>query len=137
MILVDTGPIVALFDPRDDSHEEARRILATIREPLRTTVPVLTEVFHLLDPASHGARAVREFIAARGITVWYLSETSLRRAFELMEKYSDHAMDFADASLVAAAEVLRSTTILTLERNEFATYRARIGRTPRRFTVLR
>ncbi|MGH7804749.1 MAG: type II toxin-antitoxin system VapC family toxin [Candidatus Binatia bacterium] len=136
MILVDTGPIVALFDPRDGSHRETRRILGTIRSSLVTTVPVLTEVFDLLDPKSRGAEAVREFVTAGGMTIWFMSAASVARAFELMRKYADQAMDFADASLVAAAESLRATTVFTLDRKEFRTYRATLGRTPRDFTVL-
>ncbi len=57
-------------------------------------------------------------------------------AFELMERYADRPMDFADASLVAAAEQLRTTRIFTLDRNDFATYRARIGRAQRGFRIL-
>lgn len=46
MILVDTGPLVALFDPKDRQHERCANVLKSIREPLHTTVPVLTEAFH-------------------------------------------------------------------------------------------
>jgi len=136
VILVDTGPLVALFDPRDDAHAGAERVLATLRQPLVTTVPVLTEVFHLLGPSSRGAGAVREFIARGGMRVWFLGEASFTRALELMDRYSDHPMDLADASLVAAAEALRSTTVFTLARGDFAAYRARIGRTSKRFTIV-
>jgi len=111
VILVDTGPLVALFDRRDDAHAGAEGVLATLRQPLVTTVPVLTEVFHLHGPSSRGAGAVREFIMRRGIRVWFLGEASFTRALELMDRYSDHPMYLADASLVAAAEALRSTTI--------------------------
>ena len=54
MILVDTGPLIALFNPRDAQHAFCRTILQTIRERLVTTVAVLTEAFHMLGPASHG-----------------------------------------------------------------------------------
>lgn len=136
MILVDTGPLVALFDPRDDAHQEARRRLANIREPLVTTIPVLTEVFHLLDPGSRGAVAVQEFIEAGGVSVWFLLAAALSRAFELMRRYADHPMDLADASLVVAAEHLKTTRVFTLDRADFLTYRARIGRTRRAFTLI-
>ena len=33
-----------------------------------------------------------------------------------MREYADHPMDFADASLVAAAEILRATSVFTLDR---------------------
>lgn len=42
---------------------------------------------------------------------------ALSRAFELMGKYADHPMDLADASLVAAAETLRTTSVFTLDRS--------------------
>jgi predicted nucleic acid-binding protein len=136
VILVDTGPLVALFDPRDDAHAETRALLASVREPLSTTVAVLTEAFHLLDPSSRGSAALREFMNAGGMTVWFLSADSLARCFELMEQYADHPMDLADASLVTAAEHLRTTRIFTLDRRDFATYRARIGRSRKAFTLL-
>ncbi len=136
MILIDTGPQVALFDPRDDAHAQMRTLLASIREPLLTTVAVLTEAFHLLDPGSRGSSALREFIARGGMSVWFLSAESLERCFELMDAYSDHPMDLADASLVAAAENLRTTKIFTLDRSDFNTYRARFGRTHKAFSLV-
>jgi predicted nucleic acid-binding protein len=45
-------------------------------------------------------------------------------------------MDLADASLVAAAEALRTTRVFTLDRGDLATYRARIGRSLRRFALV-
>lgn len=111
-------------------------MLATLRSPLITTTPVLTEAFHLLDPASRGAEALGEFIAAKGLGVWFMDSSTLSRALELMKKYADHPMDFADASLVTAAEVLRTTSIFSLDRGDFSTYRVRIGRTAKRFRIL-
>jgi predicted nucleic acid-binding protein len=127
MILLDTGPAVALFDPKDASHPRCRRILQGLREPLLTTVPVLTEAFHMLSPASPGSRNLREFIARGGATVWFLDAATLLRAFELMEQYADHPMDLADASLIVAAESLATTRIFTIDRGDFGTYRVRRG----------
>jgi predicted nucleic acid-binding protein len=136
MILVDTGPLVGLFDPRDGAHISCARTLADIREDLVTTVPVLTEAFHLLDPGSRGAAALREFVQASGVRLWFMTDAFLARAFELMHRYADHPMDLADASLVVAAEVTRTTKVFTLDKRDFATYRARIGRSWRRLSLL-
>ncbi len=136
MILLDTGPIVALFDPRDDAHDQARDVLSRIREPLIVTTPVLTEAFHLLDPGSRGARALRQFVGRAGAVPWFMNDGSLRRALELMEQYGDQRMDFADASFVAAAEALRTTRIFSLDRRDFSSYRARIGRSYRAFRLV-
>lgn len=127
MILVDTGPLVALFDPRDRQHARCRRTLQTIQESIITTVPVLTEAFHMLSPASRGADRLRDFVAQGGLGVWYLATPTLVRAFELMERYADHPMDLADASLIVAAETVESRTVFTLDRTDFSTYRVRRG----------
>jgi len=127
MILVDTGPLVALFDPADGQHERCVRTLKSLREPIQTTVPVLTEAFHMLGPASQGSDRLREFIASGGLSVWSFDRPSLTRAFELMELYADHPMDLADASLIAAAEALRTRKVFTVDRNDFETYRVRRG----------
>jgi predicted nucleic acid-binding protein len=90
VILVDTGPLVALFDPLDGSHRRCREILKTLREPLVTTVPVLTEAFHMLSPESPGADGLRDFIARGGARIWFFDGPGLARAFELIEQYADH-----------------------------------------------
>ncbi len=136
MTLVDTGPLVALFDPRDDAHLAAEGTLKRLAEALVTTVPALTEVFHLLGPATRGAIALREFIRRGGLGVWHMSADSLGRSLELMDEYADHPMDLADASLVAAAEALGTTRVFTIDRNDFQTYRARFGRRLRAFTLI-
>lgn len=127
MILADTGPLVALFDPRDGLHSKSVRTLAKIREPLLTTIPVLTEAFHMLSPESQGASRLRDFVSARGLSIWFLGPTALERAFELMEQYDDHPMDLADASLVVAAEAIQTRKVFTLDRSDFETYRVRRG----------
>jgi predicted nucleic acid-binding protein len=136
VILVDTGPFVALFDPRDHEHARCSAVLATLDQALFTTIPVLTEAFHLLPAASRGAANLRTFIARGGISLWFMDRPSLQRAMELMEQYADHPMDLADASLVAAAESLRVRKIFTLDRDDFSTYRARRGRTLQPFEIV-
>jgi predicted nucleic acid-binding protein len=136
VILVDTGPLVALFNRKDRSHPRCREVLRSVREPLVTTVPVLTEVFHMLSPGSRGANALRDFVAHGGVTVWFLDGVALLRAFELMEQYADHPMDLADASLVVAAEALATSKIFTIDRDDFSTYRVRRGHRLIRIDVL-
>ena len=111
-----------------DSGEDSRA--------LRTTVPVLTEAFHLLQPQSLGSDRLRDFIARGGLSVWFFDADTLSRAFELMERYADHPMDLADASLVAAAESLGTRKIFTVDRRDFDTYRVRRGHRYYPFDVL-
>jgi hypothetical protein len=127
MTVVDTGPLVALFDPQDAQHERCVEALREIHEPILTTMPVLAEAFHMLGPASIGADRLRDFIEGGGLSVWFFERSSLTRAFELMESYADHRMDLADASLVAAAEVMNAKRVFTIDRNDFQAYRVRRG----------
>jgi hypothetical protein len=48
----------------------------------------------------------------------------------------DHPMDLADASLVTAAETLRTTKVFTIDRRDFLAYSARVGRSQRAFTLV-
>ena len=127
MILVDTGPLVALFDPKDGHHARCVRTLKSIREPLFTTTPVLTEAFHVLGPDSAGSDQLRAFVEKGGLAVWFFDSPTLTRAFELMETYADHPMDLADASIVVAAESLTTRKVFTIDRRDFDTYRVRLG----------
>ncbi|HKE86626.1 MAG TPA: PIN domain-containing protein [Vicinamibacterales bacterium] len=136
MILVDAGPLVALFDPRDDHHDRCVRTLKAVAEPLRTTIPVLTEAFHILQPSSVGADRLRDFIALGGLSVWFFDARALARAFELMEQYADHPMDLADASLVVAAERLGTRRVFTVDRRDFTAYRVRRGHRQHSFDLV-
>ena len=147
MILVDTGPLVALFDPRDARHDRCVATLKSIREPLRTTVPILTEVFYMLGSDSIGADRVRDFVVHGGLSVWFFNDNWLARRnsimlvgkllFELMEQYRDQPMDLADASLAAAAESLGTRKVFTIDRRDFAAYRVRRGHRGYPFDVIR
>ncbi len=127
MILVDIGPFVALFDPQDPEHSRCKDILSAVQEPLFSTSPVLTEAFHLLTPNSIGADRLRDFILDGGVSLWTMDQGSLARAFELMEQYGDRPMDLADASIIVAAESLRTTKVFTLDLADFRRYRIRRG----------
>jgi uncharacterized protein len=127
MILVDTGPLVALFDPKDREHDRCVSALKPLTHPLCTTVPVLTETFHMLNPATRGAAALRAFISKGGLSVWWLDPSSFRRAFELMDRHADRPMDLADASLIVAAESPGTRRIFSLDRRDFRVYRVRRG----------
>ena len=127
MILADTGPLVALFDPADQDHIRCVAVLKGIDEPLCTTVPVLTEAFHLLDPGSIGAQRLMDFVTGHGLNVWHLDDKLLTRMFELMVQYADHPMDLADASLVAYAEALKVHKVFTIDRTDFSSYRIKRG----------
>lgn len=127
MILVDTGPLVALFDPKDGEHRRCRDVLKEFTAPLGSTLPILTEAFHILSPDSIGSDRLRDFVLRDGLQLLTLDRDLLERAFELMEQYRDQLMDLADASLIAMAESIPTKKIFTLDRKDFSVYRLRRG----------
>ena len=136
MILVDTGPLVALFDAKDQDHGACRRVVDTLDEELSTTIPVLTEALHLLRPGSFGPPRLMGFVQNGGLAVLPLDDQSLHRCFELMIQYADLPMDFADASIVSAAEHTGADRVFTLDRRDFTTYRIRRGYHQIPFTMI-
>ena len=124
MILIDTGPLVALFDKSDRFHKRCKEVLSHIQEPLLTTWPVLTEVMYLLNFSNSAQELCLEFIESGGVDVPSVPSTQLRRIHRLMRDYADLPMDFADASLVALAEDHGITTIFTLDHKDFRIFTA-------------
>ncbi len=127
MILIDTGPVVAAFRRSEKSHDDCRKKLKTLAQPFVSTLPVLTEAFHLLAPASGGADDLRAMVSEGLIKIRTPDAAEIARAFALMETYRDLPMDFADASIIAAAEALKTRKVFTFDARDFAVYRIRRG----------
>jgi predicted nucleic acid-binding protein len=127
MLIIDTGPLVALFDPQDPDFPGCQKIMATLREPLYATEAVLTEAFHILDPNSRGAHGLMQFILEELVTIVGLRKNDIGRSFELMDQYSDCPMDFADATLIVIAENLKIKSVFTLDVNDFSAYKIKRG----------
>jgi len=122
-MLLDSGPFVALLDSSERNHQRCVTLFREFRGQLFTTEPVLTEVLYLLGPAIKGQKTGIEFILKGGAILVPQSLGSLKRGLELMEKYKDVPMDFADATLVVLAEEMEVTEIFTLDIKGFSTYR--------------
>ena len=133
MIIIDTGPIVALFDKDDRYHQLCIEVLKGIEEPLITTWPVLTEAFYLLNFSCRVQNDLWEFIQRGGITIGHIEEDMYSRIRKLMQKYHDLPMDLADATLVAIAEEMKLSTVFTLDHKDFRVYRPKHKR---RFTLI-
>jgi predicted nucleic acid-binding protein len=124
--LLDTGPLVAYLDGNDRDHTRVAATLDSFSGRLVTSGAVITEAMFLLAEAPDGPTLLAEFIGASATRVYDLSQPAeLRQAALLMKRYNDTPMDYADATLVLLAEALSLTTVLTLDRRGFTTYRTR------------
>lgn len=125
--LVDSGPLVALFDKGDQYHQQALDFLKAFAGELITTTPVLTEVTYLLDFSASAQIDFIRWVSEGAVTLVELIRNDLLRIAELAQKYSDLPMDFADASLIAVGERLGIRQIATID-SHFHLYRMK-GRT--------
>lgn len=136
MILIDTGPLVAAFRRSEAHHDACRRKIVTLTGPVATLLPVLTEAFYLLGPGRSAADSLRAMLLGGALKVHLPAAREIERTFDLMEEYADLPMDFADASLIAAAETLGTLKIFTLDKRDFAVYRIRRGKRRMPVTVV-
>jgi predicted nucleic acid-binding protein len=96
--VVDAGPLVALFDQKDQYHQKA------------------------LDFSSSAQADFIHWVAVGAIELAHLESGDLKRIAELIVQYADLPMDFADASLVAVCERLGIRQVATLD-SDFHVYR--------------
>ena len=133
MILVDAGPLVALFHRDDQNHEACVEALREMRDSLVTAWPCVTEAMHLLAFSSEAQDAVWEILVTERLQLLPLDAGDAPRMRELMRKYRDLPMDLADAAVVRLGEREGIRTVFTTDRRDFTVYRpARIGR----FTII-
>ena len=121
--LVDTGAILAYLDRDDQWHKTCVQALQAVRLPLLTTEAVLTEVFHLVSRDFRGIDRAWALVESGALTLAPVGDADLGPIRALMSRYKDRPMDFADATLVHVANREGLRLILTIDHNDFETYR--------------
>jgi uncharacterized protein len=124
--LVDTSALYAFLDINEPWHEHCRLAFAQAPLPLVTTTAVLTELFHLVLKRKRDQLAAWRLLRNGRVQLRSMEQADLPGLEILMARYADLPMDFADATLVRVAEREGLRTILTIDHDNFETYR--IGR---------
>ena len=127
MIVVDTGPIVALLNDRDDQHERCKAFLANYPGPLLVPTTVFTEVCMLVE-RRRGTRAELAFLSDVRSGLFTMLESmsaDLDRISELVKTYADLPLGTVDASVVALTERLNLPAVATLDHRHFSVVRPR------------
>ena len=123
--LIDAGRLLATINRNDNWHAASTALVRSLDCPFYTTLAVATKAMHLLGryTGAAGQAALWRLILRGDLIVEHSTPCDLPRMAELMTRYADRPMDFADASLVAIAERLGLERIVTLDRTEFSIYR--------------
>ena len=113
--LIDAGPLIALFNPRDADHALCRQFFERFRGHLLTTWPVLTECAYMLSKTANAQRSLLQWVENGGLDVRHLNVDHVRSMLSYTQKYHDLPMDLADASLVALSIETGITDIVSID----------------------
>jgi predicted nucleic acid-binding protein len=119
---MDAGPLVALLDEDETDHRWAVDQASRLPQRVLTCDAVLTEAFHLVSRNRVPGQQLRHLLRNGKIVSDFASHQFLPRILELMEKYRDVPMSFADACLVCMVENRPGSTLFTLD-HDFTIYR--------------
>jgi hypothetical protein len=127
VIVVDTGPIVAAMNDRDQRHTECADLFRKGRGPFFVPGPVLTEVCYLLETrrGPHVEALFLDSLARRELDLVALLPRDVSRMADLVKTYRDLPLGAVDASVITVAERLGIQTVATLDRRHFTVVRPR------------
>ena len=99
MILVDTGPLVAVLDADDRRHIECTSLLEQATVPLVVPMTVVVEVCQIAERSRgpHAEAAFLRSVAGGELMLEPAGTSDLARAAELVETYADLGLGLVDA----------------------------------------
>ena len=105
MLIVDTGPFVAVADADDPDHAASDELLPTDPGRLVTTALVIAEAGFPINRqvGAHAEAALVADIVEGRIAVETLTTTDWQRTLEPVRTYADLPLGVTDASLIALA----------------------------------
>jgi predicted nucleic acid-binding protein len=121
--IMDTGPWVALIDRSESRHAHCVQWLKNFSGRLYSTEAVLTEVLYILNFSITAQCAALDFVLQSVVEIVPSSTDSLKKTKNLMKKYADLPMDYADATIVCLAAETDLQNIVTFDRKDFAIYK--------------
>ena len=123
--LMDTGFWYASIDDSDEYYEKVAPIAKNVREKVFIPIPVITETAYLIL-RNRGVEKLATFSESLSTTKFFLETPTAedyKCAAEILRKYNDANIDFVDACIVAIAERLNITKILTVDRRHFGMFK--------------
>ena len=126
-VILDTGPLVAYLDKREEHHAWAKREFASLSGHVVSCEAVITESCFLLADHEPALARIADYLRRGIIRLEFSLAENHSRVFDLMRKYADTPMSLADACLVCMADERPHSRVFTLD-SDFAIYRLRNGK---------
>ena len=121
--ILDTGPWVALIDRSESRHIECVQWLKYFAGRLYSTEAVLAEVLYILNFSTKAQCAAMDFVLKAVVEIVPFSIESLKKVKNLMKKYADLPMDYADATIVCLATETDMQNVVTFDKKDFGIYK--------------
>ncbi len=117
MITLDTSAVLALLNRRDAWHAVARSTLRSETGPVLVPTGILSEIAYMLDAVGG---SLDRFLAGaeQGQPLLDCGEGDVPRIRELIRRYGDLPLGFADTCVVVCAE-RNGGRVLTFDRRDF------------------
>ena len=121
-IIIDTGPLVALINHREQYHSWATKEVANLAYPFFTCEAVISEACFLLRDFYGGEDTVMSLLDTGLIQISFRLSDEIGTVRELLKRYQNVPMSLADACLVRMSELIRRSCVLTVD-SDFRVYR--------------
>ena len=118
MITLDTSGLFTLLNSRDPDHKPAKQALLDAGGPYLVPSGILAEIAYLVEQRMPAA--LDPFLADLESSAFALDcgEDDVPRIRELVSRYADLSLGFADAAVIACAE-RSGGLVLTFDRQDF------------------
>ena len=120
--IIDSGPLIALFDRSDKYHSKVLDFIKSYKGKLITSWAVITEVSHMLDFNLQVQIDFLKWCGVGGIEIYNISQDEISNIRIMMEKYIDIPMDLADGTLMYIANKENIKNIVSID-SDFDIYR--------------
>jgi predicted nucleic acid-binding protein len=124
--IADSGFVFAVAHIRDQRHGKCAPVYFK-QERIFLPQSTLAEVGYLLTREG-GNRMAAHFLVnlpKSKYEVVALEAQDFARTAEILQQYSDARLDFVDATIIAVAERLKVSTVLTIDQQDFRLFRPR------------
>jgi len=130
-VVADSGALYALYDSADRHHRPVREVVESLlgTTPLVVPTAILAEVDYLLREFL-GVDAELDFLdslSAGSFSREPLTPGDLEACREIIAKYRQLDLGFADAAVMVTADRLKTNRILTVDHRDFRAVISRAG----------